>query len=79
MISITYFNSLIAENCVDSSCPGNNDQWLCHVSFFLSEVNGLLFGFVACLGASAYVVFLVYLISRRHNQAEFNGFTHLTN
>ncbi|XP_060199363.1 metal transporter Nramp2-like [Lycium barbarum] len=49
------------------------------LSFFLSEVNGLLFGFVVCMLASAYVVFLVYLISRRHNQAELNGFTHLTN
>ncbi|OIT37722.1 PREDICTED: metal transporter Nramp2-like [Nicotiana attenuata] len=49
------------------------------LSFFLSEVNGLLFGFVVCMGASAYVAFLVYLISQRHNQAELNGFTHLTN
>lgn len=49
------------------------------LSFFLSEVNGLLFGFVACLGASAYVAFLIYLISQRHSHAELNGFTHLTN
>ncbi|XP_070028404.1 metal transporter Nramp2 isoform X2 [Nicotiana tabacum] len=49
------------------------------LSFFLSEVNGLLFGFVVCMGASAYIAFLVYLISQRHNQAELKGFTHLTN
>ncbi|XP_009620157.1 metal transporter Nramp2-like [Nicotiana tabacum] len=49
------------------------------LSFFLSEVNGMLFGLVVCMGASAYVAFLVYLISQSHNQAELNGFTHLTN
>ncbi|KAL2529602.1 Metal transporter Nramp2 [Forsythia ovata] len=32
--------------------------------FFISEVNGLLFGILICIGVSAYVAFLMYLISR---------------
>ncbi|PIN22106.1 Mn2+ and Fe2+ transporters of the NRAMP family [Handroanthus impetiginosus] len=31
--------------------------------FFLSEVNGLLFGFLVSIGTAAYVAFLAYLIS----------------
>ncbi|XP_058786167.1 metal transporter Nramp2-like [Vicia villosa] len=34
------------------------------VDFFLSEVNGLLFGFVACSCTVLYIAFIVYLISR---------------
>ncbi|KAH7849702.1 hypothetical protein Vadar_021790 [Vaccinium darrowii] len=33
------------------------------LDFFISEVNGLLFGFVVCTGTAAYVAFIVYLIS----------------
>ncbi|XP_054797726.1 metal transporter Nramp2-like isoform X1 [Prosopis cineraria] len=33
------------------------------LDFFLSEVNGLLFGFVVCSCTAAYVAFIVYLIS----------------
>lgn len=32
--------------------------------FFISHVNSLLFGIVIVLSASAYVAFLMYLISR---------------
>ncbi|XP_061371326.1 metal transporter Nramp2-like [Gastrolobium bilobum] len=34
------------------------------LDFFLSEVNGLLLGFVACACTVAYVAFIVYLISQ---------------
>ncbi|CAL5332503.1 unnamed protein product [Camellia sinensis] len=33
------------------------------LDFFVSEVNGLLFGFLACMGTAAYVAFILYLIS----------------
>lgn len=33
------------------------------VDFFVSEVNGLLLGFVACSCTVAYVAFIVYLVS----------------
>lgn len=34
------------------------------VDFFVSEVNGVLFGFVACSCTVLYIAFLVYLISQ---------------
>lgn len=34
------------------------------LDFFISEVKGLLFGFIACIGALAYLAFIFYLISR---------------
>lgn len=33
------------------------------LDFFLSEVSGLLFGFVVCSGTALYVAFIIYLIS----------------
>lgn len=33
------------------------------VDFFLSEVNGVLLGFVACSCTVAYIAFIVYLVS----------------
>lgn len=33
------------------------------IDFFVSEVNGLLFGFVACTMTVAYLAFILYLIS----------------
>lgn len=33
------------------------------LDFFLSEVRGLLFGFVVCSGTALYVAFIIYLIS----------------
>ncbi|KAK9269885.1 hypothetical protein L1049_025458 [Liquidambar formosana] len=33
------------------------------LDFFLSEVSGLLFGFVVCTGTAAYVAFIIYLVS----------------
>ncbi|KAL0392097.1 UNVERIFIED_CONTAM: Metal transporter Nramp2 [Sesamum radiatum] len=36
--------------------------------FFLSEVNGLLFGFLVSAGTAAYVAFIVYLISHRNSE-----------
>lgn len=79
MLSISHtLRFLIVENCAVAALVIMINGYVM-LSFFLSKVNGLLFGFVACLGASAYVAFLVYLISQRHNHAELNGFTHLTN
>ncbi|KAK0575919.1 hypothetical protein LWI29_009153 [Acer saccharum] len=34
------------------------------LDFFVSEVRGLLFGFLVCTGTAAYVAFIVYLIAR---------------
>lgn len=34
------------------------------LDFFSSEVNGLLFGSLVCIGTAAYVAFIIYLISR---------------
>ncbi|GMH24073.1 hypothetical protein Nepgr_025916 [Nepenthes gracilis] len=34
------------------------------VDFFLSEVNGMLFGSVICIFTAAYVAFILYLVSR---------------
>ncbi|KAK4860270.1 hypothetical protein QYF36_020356 [Acer negundo] len=34
------------------------------LDFFVAEVRGLLFGFLACTGTVAYVAFIVYLIAR---------------
>ena len=34
------------------------------LDFFISEVNGLLLGFVVCSCTAAYVAFIVYLVSR---------------
>ncbi|XP_057469314.1 metal transporter Nramp2-like [Actinidia eriantha] len=33
------------------------------LDFFISEVNGLLFGFIVCTATAAYVAFIIYLIS----------------
>ncbi|CAM8911144.1 hypothetical protein QQ045_031830 [Rhodiola kirilowii] len=33
------------------------------LDFFMSEVNGLLFGVVVCFGVAAYVSFIIYLVS----------------
>ncbi|GFZ10187.1 NRAMP metal ion transporter 2 [Actinidia rufa] len=33
------------------------------LDFFISEVNGLLFGFIVCAATAAYVAFIIYLIS----------------
>lgn len=33
------------------------------LDFFLSEVKGLLFGFLVCLGAAAWIAFIVYLVN----------------
>lgn len=33
------------------------------LDFFISEVRGLLFGFVVCIVTTAYVAFIIYLIS----------------
>ncbi|CAA2944881.1 metal transporter Nramp2-like [Olea europaea subsp. europaea] len=41
------------------------------LDFFLSEVNGLLFGFLVCAGTAAYVSFIVYLIS--HSGSELSN------
>lgn len=35
--------------------------------FFVSEVKGLLFGFLVCAGTAAYVGFIIYLVSRIHD------------
>ena len=32
------------------------------LDFFLSEVKGLLFGFLVCIGFAAWVAFIVYLV-----------------
>ncbi|KAL6527356.1 Natural resistance-associated macrophage protein 2 [Orobanche gracilis] len=37
------------------------------LDFFLSEVNGLLFGFVVSAGTAAYIAFVIYLISRSNS------------
>ncbi|XP_073020723.1 metal transporter Nramp3.2-like [Primulina eburnea] len=37
------------------------------VDFFMSEVHGLLFGIIVCLGASSYAAFIVYLVFRGTN------------
>lgn len=34
------------------------------VDFFISEVKGLLFGSITCIGGLAYLAFIFYLISR---------------
>ncbi|XP_040996978.1 metal transporter Nramp2-like [Juglans microcarpa x Juglans regia] len=34
------------------------------LDFFVSEVNGLLFGFVVCAGTAAYIAFIIYLVLR---------------
>eukprot|EP00257_Ricinus_communis_P000495 XP_002510129.2 metal transporter Nramp2 [Ricinus communis] len=34
------------------------------LDFFVSEVKGLLFGFLACTGTVAYIAFIIYLVSR---------------
>ncbi|GKV04504.1 hypothetical protein SLEP1_g16656 [Rubroshorea leprosula] len=34
------------------------------MDFFVSEVKGLLFGFLVCTGTAAYIAFILYLISR---------------
>ncbi|KAE8099941.1 hypothetical protein FH972_017884 [Carpinus fangiana] len=34
------------------------------LDFFISEVKGLLFGFVVCTGTAAYIAFIVYLVLR---------------
>lgn len=34
------------------------------LDFFLTEVRGLLFGFLVCAGTAAYVAFIVYLVMR---------------
>lgn len=34
------------------------------LDFFISEVNGLLFGAVVCGGTAAYVAFIIYLVLR---------------
>lgn len=34
------------------------------LDFFVSEVNGLLFGFVVCIGTAAYIAFIIYLVLR---------------
>ncbi|CAA0819604.1 Metal transporter Nramp2 [Striga hermonthica] len=36
--------------------------------FFVSEVNGLLFGFLVSAGTASYVAFVVYLISRSNSE-----------
>ncbi|CAI9777164.1 unnamed protein product [Fraxinus pennsylvanica] len=41
------------------------------LDFFLSEVNGLLFGFLVCAGTAAYVAFIVYLVS--HSGSELSN------
>ncbi|CAK9155397.1 unnamed protein product [Ilex paraguariensis] len=46
------------------------------LNFFVSEVNGLLFGFVLCLGTSAYVAFIIYLITRGRGQP-YTWFSHI--
>ncbi|KAL6504601.1 Natural resistance-associated macrophage protein 2 [Orobanche hederae] len=38
------------------------------LDFFLSEVNGLLFGFVVSAGTAAYISFVIYLISRSNSE-----------
>jgi len=32
------------------------------LDFFLDEVDGVLFGFLVCLGAAAWISFIVYLV-----------------
>uniref|UniRef100_A0A3Q7G9X5 Uncharacterized protein n=1 Tax=Solanum lycopersicum TaxID=4081 RepID=A0A3Q7G9X5_SOLLC len=55
MLSISHtLRFLIAENCAVAALVIMINGYVM-LSFFLSKVNGLLFGFVACLGASAYV------------------------
>lgn len=34
------------------------------LDFVISEVKGLLFGFVVCTGTAAYIAFIVYLVLR---------------
>lgn len=34
------------------------------LDFFVSEVRGLLFGFVVCTGTAAYIAFIIYLVLR---------------
>ncbi|CAI9763035.1 unnamed protein product [Fraxinus pennsylvanica] len=41
------------------------------LDFFLSEVNGLLFGFLICAGTAVYVAFIAYLIS--HSGSELSN------
>lgn len=53
------------------------------VDFFMSEVRGLLFGIVICLGATPYIAFLFYLIFRGKSfmscfgRSRSDGFTYL--
>nr|GME00242.1 metal transporter Nramp2-like [Ipomoea batatas] len=52
------------------------------LTFFLSQVDGLLVGFAMCIVAAGYVGFIVYLISRHGTHSlpwssNTNGFSHL--
>lgn len=34
------------------------------LDFFISEVNGVLFGSLVCIGTGAYITFIIYLVTR---------------
>lgn len=45
------------------------------LDFFVSEVKGLLFGFLVFTGTAAYVAFIIYLITRGGDLSSSNCFS----